>query len=268
MGDENENCRCHLLNTDRTYGSTFAGCCPTKNNKSLPRGNGAPTKLPIKRAASQKSPTWINVGQVALPLSRRLLRHHQLLPLQALEQPLLQLGQARLLQDKRRSRRAKRNGAPTKLPIKRAASQKSPTWINVGQVALPLSRLLLRLHLLRPVQRLPLRLHQHPLRLGLHQPQRLDRLGRRLRLLPDLLHLRRTRLPVPTSLQLRRKQRLAAHPIPWCGRISNHTSTTLVDPGIMGPRKMVHICARATQWQEVSALQRMRSILDPHMDQS
>ena len=45
-------------------------------------------------------------------------------------------------------------------------------------VALPLSRPLLRLSLLRPVQRLPLRPRQHPLRLGLHQPQRLDRLGR------------------------------------------------------------------------------------------
>jgi len=70
-------------------------------------------------------------------------------------------------------------------------------------------------------------------------------------------------LSVPTSLQPRRKQRLAAHPIPWCGRISTHIFTTLVDTEIMGPRKMVRICARATRWPRASALQRMRSIIEP-----
>ena len=70
-------------------------------------------------------------------------------------------------------------------------------------------------------------------------------------------------LSVPTSLQPRRKQRLAAHPIPWCGRISTHIFTTLVDTEIMGPRKMVRICARATRWPRASALQRMRRIPEP-----
>ena len=59
-----------------------------------------------------------HVAQVALPLSRQPLRHHQLLLLQALEQPLVQLGQPRPLQDKRRSRPARRSGEPTKPPIK------------------------------------------------------------------------------------------------------------------------------------------------------
>jgi hypothetical protein len=86
--------------------------------------SGAPTKLPNKQTALQKSPTWINVGRVALPLNRPLPRHHQLLLPQALEQPLVHLAQ---LQDKRRSRRAKRSGAPTKLPIKRTASQNGRT---------------------------------------------------------------------------------------------------------------------------------------------
>jgi hypothetical protein len=33
VGDEHEICRCHLLNTDWTYGSIFAGRCRCRHKK-------------------------------------------------------------------------------------------------------------------------------------------------------------------------------------------------------------------------------------------